>query len=126
MHLSWRDGLATVFVSVGAVVYGLWLADVIQIGPRPVAAVVLGLGLAASVTAVVYGVGAGLLRASKVYLAAASLVGLAAAVAGMWALAAESPVMLGILVTATIVLWLMATVRHLALTPKLDDVPAAA
>lgn len=126
MHFSWRDGLATVFVGVGAVLYGLWLGDLVSMTPRSVAAVVLGLGLAASVTAVVYGVGAGLLRASKVYLVAASLIGIAAAVAGVWALATESTVMLGILVTTTIVLWLMATVRHLALTPTQEHRPAAA
>jgi hypothetical protein len=126
MHLSWRDGVATVFVGVGAVIYALWVADAVAISPRSVAAVVLSLGVAASVTAVVYGVGAGLLRASKLYLAAASLAGLAAAIAGVWALATESTVMLGILVTSTIVLWLMATVRHLALTPKQDGAPIAA
>lgn len=127
MRLSWRDGLATLFVSVGTLLYGLWLGDVVSVGPRFVTVVVLALGLAASVTAVVYGVGAGLLHASKVYLVAASLIGLAATVAGVWALVAESEAMLAILVATTVVLWLMATVRHmLAATPKLEHHPAIA
>jgi hypothetical protein len=126
MRLSWRDGLATVFVGVGVLVYGLWLADVASAGPRAVTAVVLVLGLAASVTAVVYGVGAGLLRASKVYLVVASLIGLAAAVAGVWALVAETEAMLAILVASTVVLWLMSTVRHILAAQMPEHRPAMA
>ena len=112
MHLSWRDGLATIFVGAVALLYALWLVGIDVGGPRLVAGIVLGLGLAASVTAVVYGVGAGLLRASKVYLAVASVVGLAALVAGMIALMAANEAMLAALVAATLLLWLMSTIRH--------------
>ncbi len=112
MHLSWRDGLATVFVGVGTGLYVLWLSGIEVAGPRVLAGVVLGLGVAASVTAVVYGIGAGLLRAPKVYLAVASLIGLAALVAGLIALVDANEAMLATLVTATVVLWLMSTVRH--------------
>jgi hypothetical protein len=125
MRLSGRDGFATLLVGVGALLYGLWLGDVVSVGPRFVTVVVLVLGLAASVTAVVYGVGAGLLHASKVYLVAASAIGLAASVAGVWALAAESEAMLAILVATTVVLWLMATVRHVA-APTSEHHPAMA
>jgi hypothetical protein len=115
MRLSWRDGLATVFVVAAVLVYALWLADVEIFGlssTRSVGIVVMVLGLAASVTAVVYGVGAGLLKASKVYLAVTSAVGLAALVAGIAVLVNEDEPMLATLVIATAVLWLMATVRH--------------
>ena len=113
MRLSWRDGLATVFVGVGAGLYVLWLAGIEVAGPRVLAGVVLGLGLAASLTAVVYGVGAGLLRAPKVYLVVASLVGLAALVAGVMAVLAVNEPMLAALVATTVALWAMSTVRHL-------------
>jgi hypothetical protein len=112
MHLSWRDGLATVFVGVGTGFYVLWLGGVEVVGPRVLAAVVLGLGLAASVTAVVYGVGAGLLQASKLYLAAASVAGLVALVAGIMAMIDVNEPMLAVLVVATVALWLMSTIRH--------------
>lgn len=115
MRLSWRDGLATVFVAAAGVLYALWLAGTDLLGiseTRVVAGVVLGLGLAASVTAVVYGVGAGLLRANKAYLTIASLIGLAALIAGVIALATDNEAMLATLVAATVALWLMSTVRH--------------
>ena len=116
MRLSWRDGLATVFVGVGAALYVLWLVGIEVVGPRVLAGIILGLGLAASITAVVYGVGAGLLCASKVYLAIASWIGIAALVAGVMALMAVNEPMLAVLVAATVVLWLMSTVRHVIST----------
>jgi hypothetical protein len=112
MRLSWRDALATVFVGIGAGLYILWLAGIEVAGPRVLAGVILGLGLAASVTAVVYGVGAGLLHASKVYLGAASVLGLIALIAGLMAVVAVDEPMLAVLVIATVALWLMSTVRH--------------
>ena len=114
MRLKWRDGLASVFVGVAALAYFLWLAGigVLGLGVRGLGSVVLGLGVAASVTAVVYGVGAGLLRASKVYLGISSLIGLVALVAGVITLISASEPMLDVLVVATVLLWVMATVRH--------------
>jgi hypothetical protein len=114
MRLTWRDGLATVFVGVAALIYSLWLAgiSVFGLGVRGLGGVVLGLGVAASVTAVVYGVGAGLLQASKVYLGISSLIGLVALVAGVITLISASEPMLDALVVATGLLWVMATVRH--------------
>ena len=115
MRLTWRDILATVFVFAAVLVYSLWLAGIEVLGissVEVVAGVVLAFGLAASVTAVVYGVGAGLLRAPKTYLVPASLIGLVAFVGGVVALATGNETMLGALVIATVVLWLMATVRH--------------
>ena len=114
MRLTWRDGLATVFVGVAALMYSLWLAgiSVLGLGARGLGGVVLGLGVAASVTAVVYGVGVGLLQASKVYLGISSLIGLVALVAGVITLVSASEPMLDVLVVATVLLWVMATVRH--------------
>lgn len=115
MRLTWRDTLATIFVLAGAILYLLWLADIEVVGissARAVGGVVMVLGLAASVTAVVYGVGAGLMQAPKVYLVVTSLLGLAALVAGIFVLTDPSESMLGLLVASTVVLWLMSTVRH--------------
>jgi hypothetical protein len=113
MRLTWRDGVATMCVALAALVYVAWLADEEVLGmsgARPLGVTVLLLGLAASVTAVVFGVG--LFRASKLYLAIASLFGLAALTAGIAVLANESKTMLGVLVGSTVVLWIMSTVRH--------------
>ncbi|MGZ6545658.1 MAG: hypothetical protein ACXVEI_10130 [Actinomycetota bacterium] len=117
-RLTWRDGLATVFVGLAALVYIPWLAGtkVLGMGVRGLGIVVLALGLAASVTAVVYGVGAGLLRASKLYLAIASLVGILALVSGVITLVSANEPMLDLLMVATAVLWAMATVRHAVAT----------
>jgi hypothetical protein len=61
---------------------------------RLLGVIVLVLGLAASVTALVFGVGEGLFRASKLYLAIASVIGAAALVAGIIVLVSESEAML--------------------------------
>lgn len=115
MRLSWRDGVATVCVAAAALLYAVWLSEdevLGMSGSRLLGVIVLVLGLAASVTAVVFGVGEGLLRASKLYLAIASVVGLAALVAGILVLVNESETMLATLVGSTVVLWLISTVRH--------------
>jgi len=115
MHLTWRDALATVFVLVAALLYALWLAGIEVFGmssPTAVGVVVMALGMAASVTAVVYGVGAGLLQASKIYLAVTSVLGLAALAAGIVAIVDANEPMLAVLVTATVVMWLLSTIRH--------------
>jgi len=128
MRMTWRDGLASVFVLAAVLVYGLWLAGVgvFDLGARGIGAVVLGLGFAASVTAVVYGVGAGLLQAHKGYLAAASLFGLIACVAGVVTLLNASEPMLAVLVGATVILWVMATARHaIGIEASVDEEPDA-
>jgi hypothetical protein len=124
MRLTWRDGLATMFVVAAAILYALWLGgiEVFGMGIRGLGGTVLALGLAASVTAVVYGVGAGLLRAPKVYLAIASALGLVALVSGVFTLVNASEPMFGLLVAATVALWMMATVRHAIKTETTADV----
>jgi hypothetical protein len=114
MRMTWRDGLATVFVLIAVLVYALWLGgvEVFGLGVRGIGAVVLILGLAASVIAVVYGVGAGLLHAHIAYLVGASSIGLVACIAGVAMLLNASEPMLTALVVATVALWAMATLRH--------------
>ena len=125
MRLTWRDGLATMFVGVAALSYFLWLAGIgmLGLGVRGLGGVVLGLGVAASITAVVYGVGAKLLQASKFYLVIASLIGLVALIAGVITLVSGNEPMFAVLVVATLVLWVMATVRHamIAAANAVDD-----
>jgi hypothetical protein len=65
----------------------------------------------ASASAVVPGFD-GLLHGSKLYLAGTSLLGLGALAAGITALVSAREVMLGLLVTATVALWAISTVRH--------------
>lgn len=123
-RLTWRDGVATVLVGAGVVLYVLWLSGAEFVGPRVLAGIVLGLGLAASLIAVVYGVGAGLLQAPKVYLAIASLLGLVALVAGIIAVTSINETMLATLVAATFAMWLMSTVRHeVSESPQQDRTP---
>jgi hypothetical protein len=115
MRLTWRDWVATLCVAAAALMYAVWLSDgeVFGIsGTRALGVAVLLLGLAASVTAVVFGVGEGLLQTSRLYLAVTSLIGLAALVAGIVVLVNESEAMLATLVSCTVGLWLISTVRH--------------
>src|SRR5512132_3621678 len=115
MRLTWRDGIATLCVSAAAVLYAVWVSEKEVLGMSGVRAVgitILLLGLAASVTAVVFGVGEGLLHASKAYLAITSVVGLGALAAGILVLINESEAMLGALVASTAALWAVSTVRH--------------
>ena len=115
MRLTWRDGVATGCVAAAALMYMVWLSEeeVLGIsGARALGLIVLLLGLAASVTAVVFGVGEGLLRAPKLYLAITSLIGVAALAAGILVLVNESEAMLAALVGTTVGLWLISTVRH--------------
>jgi hypothetical protein len=114
MHLTRRDVFATVCVGAGVVA-----AAIVAVGPgteaatavRVGTAVVLALGFAASASAVVPGFPV-LLHGSKLYLVIASLVGLGALAAGVAALVGANASMLGLLVVATVILWLISTARH--------------
>jgi hypothetical protein len=120
MRLSRRDVLATVLVLAGGAVYVLWLTSHPVPGvssPRVVAFIVFGTGVAASASAVVPSF-LSLLRGSKMYLVAASLIGAAAMVAGVVAVARQTDAMLGMLVALTAVLWIMATIRHTIMNPR--------
>ena len=117
MHLPKRDIVATGLVLAAVVLYVLWAIDVAPpglSGTRATGLVVLGLGFAASASAVVPGFEQ-LLHGSKAYLAVTSFVGLVAFVAGMQMLLATSEFALGVLMGAMAVLWLIATVHHMLL-----------
>ncbi len=114
MHLTWRDGLATVLVVAAAILYLLWLQDVEVFGlasATAVASVALVLGFVACATNLGYNWGE-LSQGSRTYFAVTSLLGLAAVVAGIWAIVSDSEPMLGALVLATAILWVMTTARH--------------
>lgn len=114
MHLTFRDRIATLCVAVGALAAGLWLAGMGSqgiTGARVVTGIVLALGFVASASAVVPGF-LDLLHGSKLYLVTTSLLGLAALVAGIFALIDGEEAMLGALVGVTVVLWAISTWHH--------------
>jgi hypothetical protein len=115
MHLSTRDLLATVLVGAAIVLYGAWLIGMEMpwfTDPGAIAVGILVLGIGASMSAVVPGF-AELLHGSRSYLAAASLLGLVAFAAGLWAIWAQDPIGLAVLVAATLLLWAVSTWRHM-------------
>jgi hypothetical protein len=112
-----RDLLASTLVVVAGVLYMLWASDTALPGLRSTRAtglVVLGLGFAASASAVVPGF-YGLIHRSKGYLAMTSLIGLLALGAGLWMLIYSSDVALGLLISSMGMLWLIATIHHVLL-----------
>jgi hypothetical protein len=116
MHLAWRDGLATLFVAAALGVYAAWAIGSPLAGftrPTEVAIAVLVLGIAASISAVVPGFNA-MWHGSRLYLAGASLLGVVALGAGLWSVFGGDRTALGSFVAATVILWGMSTVRHLA------------
>jgi hypothetical protein len=117
MKVPTRDVAATAAVLLAVVAYGLWLADVEVLGTtsvRGVGAVALVLGFVASAIAVVPGFDQ-LIRGNRSYLAAASLLGVAALASGVVALWKESETALGLLVAAVVVLWGVSTTHHVLL-----------
>jgi hypothetical protein len=117
MQIPARDRIATGLVACAVIVYTLWATGLTLPGMdslRVTGLVVLGLGFAASASAVVPGFGE-LLHGSKLYLLATSLIGLLAFVAGVVMLLAASEVALGMVMAAMVVLWMIATVHHTVL-----------
>lgn len=117
MRLPKRDLVATVLVATAGVLYWLWAADAAPPGLESVRAtglVILGLGFAASATAVVPGFEQ-LLHGGKLYLAVTSSIGLVALIGGVQMLVAVSEVGLAVLVAATGALWVIATIHHVML-----------
>ena len=118
MRLTWKDAVSTVFMAAIVVIYAAFLGSTtawLISSARGTAAAVLVLGMVG---------GCGMSAAAgqyqdaraRLYASLASVLGAAALVAGVTALITGSTVALAILVTATLALWLVATVRH-ALTP---------
>ena len=114
MRLLKRDIIATGLVSAAGIVYLLWAIDASPpglSGTRATGLVVLGLGFAASASAVVPGF-AQLIHGSRIYLAVTSLVGLVAFGAGVQVILSASELAPGVLMGAMGVLWLIATIHH--------------
>jgi hypothetical protein len=129
MNLPKRDIIATVLVAASGLLYLLWLADATLPGlgsTRATGVVILALGFAASASAVVPGFHQ-LLHGNKVYLAVTCLIGLVAAIAGVLMLINGSGAALSIVMTAMVVLWLIATIHHslLAAVSPREQLPVA-
>ena len=114
MRIPRRDVIATGLVAAAAVLYVLWLADLTlpgMSGTRATGIVILGLGFAASATAVVPGFDQ-LLHGNKAYLVASSLLGLVAFVAGVLMLWSAESATLAVLMVVMVTLWAVATTHH--------------
>jgi hypothetical protein len=110
-----RDSIATLLVVLGVVIYGAWALG----SPIPglttveaIAAGILVLGVAASISAVVPGFN-DLVHGSRTYLAGASVLGIVALGGGLYAIATGESIALAILTIATAILWAVSTGRHL-------------
>jgi hypothetical protein len=114
MRLTWRDGIATVLVAAGVGFSLLWLAGWTpgSVTAGTVAAALLVLGVAASLSAVVPGFEE-LRHAPIAYLAVTSILGLVALAAGALAVLDGETLMVGVLTASTATLWVLATLRHL-------------
>lgn len=114
MKLPRRDWFATAMVALATLMAALWAMDAALPGLEGVRAtgvVVLVCGFVASAGAVVPGFD-GLIHGNRLYMVVASLLGLVALGAGIGLLVSAETWWLTILVTATIVLWAIATNRH--------------
>lgn len=118
MRLPRRDLIATILVAVAVLVWVLWAVDAAAPGlgsARLAGAVVLVLGFAASASAVVPGFGR-LLHGDKTYLVSTSVIGVVALAGGLMTLISASAWGFGLMIAATVLLWLISTVHHIRLT----------
>ena len=114
MHLPKRDIIATGLVALAGLLYLLWAIGSTLPGmssARVTGAAILALGLAASASAVVPTFGQ-LLHGNKAYLVITSLLGLAGLAAGVQMLITANGIGLSVVMAATAVLWLIATIHH--------------
>jgi hypothetical protein len=119
MSLTWKDGLATVFVGAAAVLYllsqgGATVAGLS--GTRALSVAIFALGIGGCYTAKsqmedVYGVG-GRPRPPLTYVAVVSALGAVMLVAGIVAFSGGSASALATLTGAMVALWALATIRH--------------
>jgi len=123
MRLPLREVLATGLVAVAVIAYGAWvLGDIPALDQvRSVTLIVLVMGIAASMSAVVPGF-AELLHGSRLYMGVASLAGLVAFAAGVVALVNEDGTALSVLVLATIAMWAVSTARHVSTYSRMHPV----
>lgn len=126
MSLSKRDAVATGLVAAAAVLYIVWAVGLLPaaMSTRVTGAVILVLGFLASASAVVPSFDQ-LLHGNKWYLAATSLIGLVAAVAGVMMLVNASGPALGIVMAGMVVLWVLSTIHH-GLLAKAHSAPPTA
>jgi len=121
MRLTWRDGLATVFVGAAVLLYLLSPSDIWLFGltgSQGLAVAIFALGVGACYTTLsqmkdVYGY-EGRERPPLLYVVLSSLLGAVMLVAGMIAISGGSAAALATLTGAMVVLWVMTTVRHSA------------
>jgi hypothetical protein len=121
MSLTWKDGLASVFVGAAVVLYMLSQGGTTVAGlsgPRALAVAIFGLGIGGCYTAksqmeAVYGVG-GRPRPPLLYVVLASVLGGVMLVAGIVAIYGGSTAALATLTAAMIALWALASIRHWA------------
>lgn len=119
MRLTWKDGLATVFVGAAVVLYVQWVGGTTVAGlsgPRPLGIEIFGLGIGGCFTAkshmeAVYGVG-GRPSPPLPYVVLASLLGGVTLVAGIVALVGGGDTAPATLTGAMVALWALATIRH--------------
>ena len=119
MSLTWKDGLATVFVSAAAVLYLLWAGGTTVSGlsgSRALAVAIFGLGVGGCYTAkshmeTVYGVG-GRTRPPLYCVVLVSVLGGVALVAGIVAFVSGGDAALATLAGTIVALWALATIRH--------------
>lgn len=132
MSLTWKDGLATVFVGAAVVLYVLFLGGTTIAGlsgPRALGVAIFALGVGACYTSRsqmqdVYGVG-GRPRPPLLYVVLASVLGAVMLVAGIIAILSGSTAALATLTVAMVALWAMTTIRHWASRPSRDIVRTA-
>jgi len=117
MRLTWKDAAATLFMAVNALVYAAFLRGTdlpVISGVRGATTVVLILGIVGgcALGQAGEGYGAASSLAERTYTAVMGTLGIAAVAAAVAGLFSGSELALGILFTATLVLWLFATARH--------------
>ena len=117
MRLTRKDALPTVVTAAALGLYVLWLAGTQLVeSPRALGLVVLALGWVGCMSVgqrmgEIYGVDTPR-RVPVVYMVGMSLVGATAVVAGVVTGVSGNETALAILVTSTVVLWVVTTVRH--------------
>ncbi len=117
MRLPKRDIFATGLVATAGVLYLLWAVGSTMpalSGTRVTGLVILGLGFAASASAVVPNFEQ-LMHDHKAYMAVTSLIGVAALCAGVLMLVAAGDIWLGVMTATMGVLWLISTIHHVML-----------
>lgn len=120
MSLTWKDGLATAFVGAAVLLYLLSLGDGTVAGlsgPRALAVAIFALGVGGCYTAKshmedVYGVG-DRPRPPLLYVVLVSALGGVLLVSGIVAFVGGSAAALATLTGAMVVLWALATIRHM-------------